>query len=212
VRTSTTPSFAAVISRLHASFLAVLPRIVVQTRAHFRAFRCPHRQEDAIAETVALAWQWYVSLSQGGKNPDEFIGALTTFAARRVSAGRGLCGKEKANDVLSALARRRHGFVVASLPQGSSLDGNVFDEALRDNTQTEVAEQVAFRLDFPVWRARRCDRDRRLIDALMMGERTLDVARKYGLSPARVSQLRRAFHDDWQAFCGEPVSDCPVKV
>jgi hypothetical protein len=38
----------------------------------------------------------------------------------------------------------------------------------------------------------------------MLGERTGDVSRKYGLSASRVSQLRRNFHDDWQRFCGAP--------
>jgi hypothetical protein len=38
----------------------------------------------------------------------------------------------------------------------------------------------------------------------MLGERTLDVAGKYGLSPGRVSQLRREFHDDWEFFCAGP--------
>src|SRR5438132_8920597 len=39
-----------------------------------------------------------------------------------------LCGKEKANDVLSPVAQQRRGFTVSPLPDGSSLAGNVFDE------------------------------------------------------------------------------------
>jgi hypothetical protein len=39
-----------------------------------------------------------------------------------------------------------------------------------------------------------------VIDALMVGDRPLAVARRFGLSPARISQLRRELHDDWQAF------------
>ena len=35
----------------------------------------------------------------------------------------------------------------------------------------------------------------------MPGEGTLDVASKHGLSPARVSQLRREFREDWHRFC-----------
>ena len=38
----------------------------------------------------------------------------------------------------------------------------------------------------------------------MLGERTSEVASKHGLSPGRVSQLRREFHDDWEFFCAEP--------
>jgi hypothetical protein len=30
----------------------------------------------------------------------------------------------------------------------------------------------------------------------------VDVARKFGLTAGRVSQLRRAFRRDWQAFAG----------
>jgi hypothetical protein len=48
----------------------------------------------------------------------------------------------------------------------------------------------------------RSERDPRLAEDLMAGERTQDVSSKFGLSPARVSQLRRDFHDDWQRFCG----------
>jgi hypothetical protein len=59
-----------------------------------------------------------------------------------------------------------------------------------------------------VWVKTRTDRDRRIIGDLMAGERTKDVSRKYGLSPARVSQLRQDFHADWERFnsekCQEP--------
>jgi len=77
---------------------------------------------------------------------------------------------------------------------------------LRDNTQTPPDEQDAFRLDFPAWRLSRCERDRRLIDDLMIGERTKDVSRKHGLTQGRISQLRREFQEDWSRFCGEELA------
>jgi hypothetical protein len=82
--------------------------------------------------------------------------------------------------------------------------------ALVDILGKPVPDQVGFRLDFPAWRLRRCERDRRLIDDLMVGERALDVANRYGLSPARISQLRRAFHQDWLAFCDELPEQAPA--
>ncbi|HJZ53455.1 MAG TPA: hypothetical protein VKE74_00765, partial [Gemmataceae bacterium] len=65
-----------------------------------------------------------------------------------------------------------------------------FEERLRDNTQTPVPEQVVFRLDFTLWVCSRSERDRRIIDDLLLGERTLDVANKHGLSPGRDSPRR----------------------
>ena len=73
-------------------------------------------------------------------------------------------------------------------------------------------EQVCFRLDFPAWRASRTERDRRILDDLMVGERTLEVAGKYGLSPGRVSQLRREFLADWHRFCGDLPPPGPAAV
>jgi hypothetical protein len=66
-----------------------------------------------------------------------------------------------------------------------------------------VPDQVIFRIDFPVWRGTRSERDRRVIDELMAGGRTKDVSRMFGLSPGRVSQLRRDFLEDWRRFTEE---------
>jgi hypothetical protein len=63
-----------------------------------------------------------------------------------------------------------------------------------------VPEQVAFRVDSPRWRAGSRRRDRKILDALASGERTEDAARRFGISPARVSQLRREFEQSWEEF------------
>jgi hypothetical protein len=187
---------------LHEGFLALLPRISLHARVCFRHLKCPHQKEDAIAEAIALAWRWYLRLAERGKDAAGFPSALAVFAARRVQGGRHHCGQEKTREVLSPLAQRRHGFTVVALPPGSRLGDNVFDQALRDNMQTPVPDQVCFRCDFPSWHGTRSDRDRRLIDDLMIGGRTGEGASKNGLSPGRVAQLRRAFHADWERFCG----------
>ena len=91
---------------------------------------------------------------------------------------------------------------MGSFPDRSTLGGNAWDEALQENAQSPIIDQVAFRCDFPAWRSTRCDRDRRLIDDLMIGERAHVAAERYGLTEGRVSQLRREFHEDWDRFCG----------
>jgi hypothetical protein len=39
---------------------------------------------------------------------------------------------------------------------------------------------------------------------LARNERTGDVAKKFKMSPGRISQLRRDYHDDWERFCADP--------
>src|SRR6185295_10116706 len=114
--------------------------------------KCEEKKEEACAEALALAWKWFVRLVKKGKDATQFSSALATFASKAVRCGRRVAGMERAKDVLSPRAQRLHGFSVGSLPDVSTLEGNVYDEALQDNTQTPVPEQLAFRVDFPRWR------------------------------------------------------------
>jgi hypothetical protein len=191
------------LSALHTRFLQILPRIERHGRIAFRDVRCPHRKEEALQEMRALAWRWFVRLVKKGKDPAKFPSALAVFAARRVRSGRLLCRHEKSRDAMSPRAQRMHSFTLEALHQANSLSGAPYAEALRDNSRTPPPDQVAFRHDFPAWRRTRSERDRRIIDALMVGDRGLDIARRHGLTPARVSQLRRDFHGDWTRFCGD---------
>jgi hypothetical protein len=195
---------------LQAAFLSIVPRIELHGRVCFRTKNFQDQQE-AVAEMVALCWKWFLRLALQGKDATHFPSVLATFAARAVYNGRRLAGTYKSKDVLSPAAQRRHGFAVGRLPDFSTLNGNPLFDALHDNTRSPVADQVAFRLDFPAWLATLGARDRGIAQDMAQGHRTGELAEKYGLSPARVSQLRRQFHHDWQAFCGElPASDDSV--
>jgi hypothetical protein len=188
---------------VQSAFLTIRGRIEKHARIYFRHVKCRFKKEDYVADVVALAWKWFKRLADRGKDATRWAKALASFATRAVRCGRRVTGQLKPRDVLSEQAQQRHGFCVGKLPDFATLTENPLAEALIDNTQTEVPEQVAFRIDFPAWRRSRSRRDRRVIDDMAMGERTLDLSRKHRLSPARVSQLRREFHDDWRSFCGD---------
>jgi hypothetical protein len=192
---------------LQSRFLALLPKLERHGRICFRHLRCLHQRAEAQAEMVALAWHWFVRLARRDKNPEAFVTVLASFAARAVASGRRLCGQEAAKDVLSPLAQRRHGFAVQKLHPYSASLRSPWEEAVRDNTQTPVPEQVVFRVDFPAWRGIQTERNRQIIDQLLMGEPTGSVARIFDLSPGRVAQLRREFHDDWLQFGATPEED-----
>ncbi len=199
-----TPFSPATLARLQADFLArVLPRVLSHGRVCFRGLPCTHRQEEAIAEMIGLAWQWHLRLAENGTDATRFPTALATYAARAVKSGRRLAGQERSQDVLSPLAQQRHRFTVRRLPDFETLSDNLLTEALADNTQSPPDETVCFKLDFAVWLANRTERDRAIALDLMVGERTIDVAAKYDVSAARISQKRREFCHAWRAFWGE---------
>jgi hypothetical protein len=202
---------------LHVAFLLILPRIETHARIWSRHLVCPGLKEDFVCEAVALAWRSFLRLAGRGRDATQFASALASLAVRAVRSGRRLCGQERSRDVLSAAAQRRAGFRVEGLlppasatherlksEPGGQRRQDAYEERLRDNTQTPVLEQVVFRCDFPRWLLTLSRRNRQVVDDLAAGEGTGEVARKFGLSPGRVSQLRRQFQDGWDAFCGEP--------
>ena len=194
-----------------STFLAHLPRIRKHARYALRRVACPDTRDDLACEAVALAWRHFAALARRGKRPEEFVTTLALRCTQAVRAGRRLAGSDRSRDVLSPVAKVRHGVVVVRLSDrvpAPWLDpvwagAEVVAEALAIDPKARVADQAAFRIDFPAWRARLSKRDRAVADALGAGAGTGAVARRFGLSPARVSQLREAFRASWFAFHDE---------
>ena len=200
------------VERLQQQFLAVLPRLRRQAAFYFRHVRCAARRDECLGEAIALAWQWFLRLVRRGKDATRFVSALGSLAARAVACGRRLAGGERAKDVLSPVAQRRHGFRVESLPTthgtghgpalGQALHG-AFAERLQENSVTPVPDQVQFRLDWPRFFATLSARDRRLAAFLALGHSARQAADRFRLSPGRVTQLRQQWRRQWRAFVGE---------
>ena len=180
-------------------FLTHLPRFRAHASYALRHIHCPERRSDLMAETLAMAWKHFLTLVQRGKDPTRFITTLALRCSQAARAGRRLVGSERSKDVMSPVAHARHGFAVGSLDD-EFRDYDDLTEALVDNTRSLIPDQVAFRIDFPRWRRGLGSRNRRVLDALMSGEGTGDVAIRFGMSEARVSQLRREFEESWEAF------------
>ena len=59
---------------------------------------------------------------------------------------------------------------------------------------------VPFFMDYETWLARWDGRNRRIVEALAVGGGTGDVAKDFNVTAGRISQLRRAFEQDWAEF------------
>ena len=74
--------------QLQSHFLELLPRIETHARIYFGHIKCPDIRAEKIAETVALAWRWFIRLAERGKNISGFVTTFISFAARAVKCGR----------------------------------------------------------------------------------------------------------------------------
>jgi hypothetical protein len=190
---------------LHSRFLSFLHRIEAHAKVCFRNIRCADKLADFVAEVVALAWKWFVRLEQRGKDSLQFVSAIATYAVKAVQDGRRITRTERAKDALNPRTQRRHGFRVERLPFEMPRS-HVFTPALADNAVTPPPDAAAFRIDFPHWLDTLAERDQRIAEALMMGERPFETAERFGMSGSRVSQLRRAWWEDWMRFHGEGIA------
>lgn len=210
-----TPATEPDIGALQAHFMQFVDRIRLHAEINARRYRCPGRKEDFVAEVIAVSWRWFLRCVEQGKDVDSFVMMLATYAVKHVRCGRRLCGQERAKDVFSGRTQASKGFVVIPLPgcrhsrddvyckPSGQRDADYIEEALRDNTQCEPPETAAFRCDFPQWMAGYDQRKRDIVEAMIMGDATQDIAARFGLSPGRISQMRREFCDGWRVFHGE---------
>jgi hypothetical protein len=202
--------------QLQARFLDLVPKLETHATILFRQIVCPDKRADLISEAIALGWKWYCRLHEMGKDVAEFPVVFASLVGKAVRSGRRLCGQERANDVLSPVAQRRHGFAVEGLPSSTAtphdrlygeVDGqrelDVYEERLHDNTVTPPDQQAMFRVDFAAWLRTMTGRERRLIHSMSRNERTKDLSRQFQLSPGRISQFRREFAKDWKRYCGD---------
>ncbi len=191
------------IEALQGRFLRLLPRIEMHGQIYFRDVRCPSRKADAIQEMRALAWKWFVRLARRGKNPGDFVATFVRLVARAVNSGRRLAGMESAKDVMNSRTQKRRDFAITRVPDIGTQSESPWTDALKDNFATPPPDAAAFRIDFPQWLTTLSERDRRMVNRFILGERTNEMARRFGLSKARVSQLRREFLQGWARFHGE---------
>ena len=181
----------------HAEFLSrVLPTVRRVAGIRFRRWRAFDR-EDAIAHAIAAALVAYLRLRARGKNPASFPCQLADFAIRHVHSGRRIGCRDNSRDVASLQCQRKGLFSVQPL---SDLASDWQSLLLVDRGGSSPAEIASLRIDFGAWLQQLSPRNRIIANCLAAGDRTTDVARRFRLSPSRISQLRREFAQSWFAF------------
>ena len=188
-------------SDVQARFLELLPTIRTAAQVAFRGWD-PEAREDAVTEVIANCFVAFSQLAAQGKLEVAFASVLARFAIQQFRVGRRVGSRFTIQDVLSPAAQCRRRFDVERL---DAVDPTTDEwvEAVVDDYATPVPDQAAFRCDFPAWLAAQSRRTRRIAEALALGHTTADVAKRFRVTPGRVSQLRRELQNSWQTFHGE---------
>jgi hypothetical protein len=127
---------------------------------------------------------------------------LSQYAIRQVLAGRRVGSQLNKHDLLSPYARKIQGFKVERIDRPDEPTGG-WRQILVADHRAGPAETAAARIDVAAWLRTLSAQNRRIAKALAVGNTTATVAKQFGLSAGRVSQLRGWLHQHWQQFQGE---------
>ena len=183
-------------------FLEMLPQVRSQACRAFRKLR-PERREDLIQEVIATAFCAYVSLVRRGRAITAYATPLANFAIRQAIAGRRIGSRSRLNDVTSPFAHAARGILVEHLDS----EHGEWRAALVEDRRASPADIAAARIDVAAWFCAMPESHRRIAQALAMGDTTSEVARLFGLSAARVSQIRGLLKASWERFQRDARSD-----
>lgn len=179
-----------------------MPTIERQANRAFRLLTTSEREE-LIAEVIANAYCAYQRLAERGKADLAYASPLAGYAIKQVRSGRRVGTALNANDVTSPHSQRVKALKVEQLDAIEEADGRWQAIVVEDKT-AGPADIAAIRMDFAAWLKSLTPRLRRIAKTLATGETTKDVARRFGVSQGRVSQIRRELQHAWLLFQGEP--------
>lgn len=183
---------------INDQFLEMLPKIrsYAEGTSRQQSDLC---RDDYVAEVIANAFAAFVRLVERGKADAAFPGVLAIYAIRQVRDGRRLGQRRNIRDVTSGHCRRSKGVRLQSLDRVDPGESD-WAEAFAAAPNMRVDHMAAFRVDFPAWLRRLPSRDRRVALFLAEGNTTQEAAKRFGVSEARISQLRGKLAKSWARF------------
>jgi hypothetical protein len=180
----------------HDKFLKMMPVF------HFQASRafsdlCPDQHQDCLAEVVGHAWQAYVRLSQKGASGHANAWSLARFAIRAVRSGRRTGNSQNSCDLTSKIYDRRN---KADTTRPAITSGNTWLESVMTDHRARPDELAITRMDFAAWLCQLSPLKRQIAEFLSIGESTRNAADHFGLTPGRISQIRKELEASWSQF------------
>lgn len=174
------------------AFETRVDEIVRFVAPHFRGLR-PEAREEAVQNTLCLAWKYFVRLMEQGKADDETVfRSMVLWAVEHTRQGRTPQGRgSKPKDVIDYARRGKRGVAI------EAADLNHFV-----SRSTSVSDVVAFRVDTEAFLDTLSERHRRLAMDLAAGMTTTEAAKSYGVSPGAVSQFRSRFRKLYEEYHG----------
>jgi hypothetical protein len=185
-------------------FVELLPQIEERLKLTFRHLD-PDGREEAIQSATVFCLLSFMRLHRRGRAGAVSASNLVWYGVLQVKCGRPAVGRMNSKEVLSLYAQLRRGIKVEPIHTHAPTEPS-WIALLVEDKRAPVPDQVAARLDFAAWIHTLSRRFQRIAADLACGFTTSEMAQKYGLSPGRISQIRRELEASWMRFQSKPSS------
>ena len=190
------------------TFEELLPAIEQQAVVAFRSLP-PDEREDLIAEVVANAFCAYKRLVDRGMADVAYATPLACYAIKQIRSGRRVGSKLNVRDATSEYCQLAKGIRIERLDRFDPEEQG-WQEIVVEDRHAGPADIAATRIDFTAWLKTLAPRLRRIAKTLAAGETTSGVARRFGVTHGRVSQIRRELMGRWDIFTADRPVTAPA--
>ena len=205
VPSAAAPGLCELPSCWQRTFVEMLPKIAEHARVVLRDLT-GERRDEGVQEVVCNCCCAFARLAERGRAHAATWSSLAKFGIAQFRAGRRVGSSLNVCDVTSDHCRLRKGVSVRSLHQWDHQDEE-WREMLVEDPTCSPADLAASRIDYPAFLATLSRRNRRIAETLATGESTSLVAKMFGMSPGRVSQLRKELKAAWELFHTGPAGE-----
>jgi hypothetical protein len=188
----------------HKAFLAMMPPIKAHAKIAFRHLG-PEAREEAVQEVICNACSAFARLVQRGKADLAYPSVLARYGVAQVKAGRKVGCHLNVNDITSEYCQRRKNVAVERL-DAYDAEEDAWQEVIVEDKNAGPAEVAATRIDFATWLELLPKRLRKIATFLANSETTTAAAKRFRLSPGRISQIRKQLYQAWNQFQGEQLA------
>jgi hypothetical protein len=188
----------------HADFLKMVPTIETYARMAFKHLNRDARRE-AVQDVVCNACCAYARLVELGKVELAYPTVLARYAILQFCDGRRTGNRLNACDITSEYCRLRTGVNVQRLDRFNPAE-DAWEQLVVEDRHVGPAEVTVIRLDFKAFLRALPAKLRKVARVLLTGETTGATARKFHVSPGRISQIRKELFLAWYRFQGEELA------
>jgi DNA-binding CsgD family transcriptional regulator len=175
---------ALLVNKIMPIIMAMVPQVVKPVE--------PDDTEELVQDTVAQAARMLHSAEEQGKTVHP--SGIAYFAIQRAKSGRRSTGGGRVDALCPAARLDGHvaiSYLDAELPCGHEDDGSMSLHDVLAAPQEDPAQEAARSLDWGALMGTLDSRERSLVRALVKGDKQQALARRFGVNPATITQLKR---------------------